>query len=220
MRDAISLLDSCAAGGLPVDEALVERQLGLSSCEVLLRMFESISRSDTAAALNVLDGVYRSSVSLSVFLEDMLIMTRDLLVAGSVSGAEPSFVMSDAESGRFRALCGSLRTESLLHAAEVLEDIYVKSGKYSENMKLIFEIALLELCSPHSVRPLPRCPTVSVVWSAGSGREHKRRRDTQTRSNRSVKKILRRNSRCRKLLRATLTLTTAIRRWISARRTM
>ena len=148
MRDAISLLDSCAAGGLPVDEALVERQLGLSSCEVLLRMFESISRSDAAAALNVLDGVYRSSVSLSVFLEDMLIMTRDLLVAGSVSGAEPSFVMSDAESGRFRALCGSLRTESLLHAAEVLEDIYVKSGKYSENMKLIFEIALLELCSP------------------------------------------------------------------------
>ncbi|HPE95867.1 MAG TPA: hypothetical protein PLT66_07375, partial [Bacillota bacterium] len=82
-----------------------------------------------------------------VFLEDMLALTRDILIAQTTSSSDHiSFVFTPEEKLRFEALTHSVTSSKLLKYASVIEDIYYKTGKYSENIKLTFEITLIELC--------------------------------------------------------------------------
>lgn len=151
MRDAISMLESCIASSEnnSVTKEAVERQLGISDCQQLLDMFEALSTSDISTSLSVLNQVHYSSKNLLVFLEDMLLFTRDLIIASGIGKYNNvSFFFSKDEMERFINLSKTISKERLIYFSNVLEEVFYKTSRHSQNARIMIEIALVKLGDP------------------------------------------------------------------------
>lgn len=151
MRDAISMLESCIASSESnsVTKEAVERQLGISDCQQLLDMFEALSKSDISTSLSILNQVHYSSKNLLVFLEDMILLTRDLIIAAGIGKYENvSFFFSKDEIERFKKLSRTISKERLIYFSSVLEDVFYKTSRHSQNARIMIEIALVKLGDP------------------------------------------------------------------------
>ena len=148
MRDAISMLESCIASSETnvVTKEAVERQLGISDCQQVLSIFEALAKSDISTSLSILNQVHYSSKNLLVFLEDMILLTRDLIIANGVGKYDNvSFFFTGDELDRFIKLSKLISQEKLLYFSSVLEDVFYKTSKHSQNARIMIEIALVKL---------------------------------------------------------------------------
>lgn len=151
MRDAISMLESCIASAERniVTKDAVERQLGISDCQQILDMFESLSKSDISTSLSILNQVHYSSKNLLVFLEDMILLTRDLIIASGIGKYDNvSFFFTKDEMNRFVNLSKTISVERLMYFSSVLEDVFYKTSRHSQNARIMIEIALVKLGDP------------------------------------------------------------------------
>ena len=82
LRDALSLLESCAAaaGSGPIDAEAVRRQLGISDDGSAAALLCAILDKDLPASLKTVDEIHRQSKNVQVFLEDVLELLRYLLI--------------------------------------------------------------------------------------------------------------------------------------------
>ena len=151
MRDAISMLESCIASAESniVTKEAVERQLGISDCQQILDMFEALSKSDISTSLSILNQVHYSSKNLLVFLEDMILLTRDLIIASGIGKYDNiSFFFTKDEMDRFVKLTKTISKERLMYFSSVLEDVFYKTSRHSQNARIMIEIALVKLGDP------------------------------------------------------------------------
>jgi DNA polymerase-3 subunit gamma/tau len=80
MRDALSLLDQCAASGEEVTEALVRGAMGLSSRDETAELFRAVANRDAQGAFRALDVMYRAGKSVSALFDELAQTARDALV--------------------------------------------------------------------------------------------------------------------------------------------
>lgn len=81
-RDAISMLDQCAAArrDATLDEAAILDELGLAGADDTLSIFSSAARGDVASALATLDKLYSAGKDMSAFLGELASVVRDELI--------------------------------------------------------------------------------------------------------------------------------------------
>lgn len=152
MRDGLSILEACTAGvgseNAITAEAIRDR-LGIADADRLLEFYRAIAGQQIPEALAVLDDVHRSSKDISVFLEDLSVLARDLLVLRQLAGAD-----RPSGSFRFRAEAASLleahasffTAEALFYICSVLDDTQSRMTRYSTDKKLLMEFAAIRLC--------------------------------------------------------------------------
>ena len=81
LRDALSLLESCAAaaGSGPLDAAAVRRQLGVSDDGSAAALLGALLEKDLPAALRTVDELHRQSKNIQVFIEDVLELLLEIV---------------------------------------------------------------------------------------------------------------------------------------------
>ena len=145
LRDALSLLDQCAAAGGTIDSAAVLDALGLAGNLQTAQLMDCVLRRDTKAALLLLHRLYGSGKDVGAVLGELSALARDLLISetapeggaalltGGYDGQTMDSLLRQADSARLIAICTTLQ-----HTAA---DMNV-----SVNRRTDAELCLLKLC--------------------------------------------------------------------------
>ena len=145
LRDALSLLDQCAAAGGTIDSAAVLDALGLAGNLQTAQLMDCVLRRDTKAALLLLHRLYGGGKDVGAVLGELSALARDLLIsktapeggAALLTGGYYSQTMDgllrQADSARLSAICTTLQRA----AADM---------NVSVNRRTDAELCLLKLC--------------------------------------------------------------------------
>ena len=145
LRDALSLLDQCAAAGGTIDSAAVLDALGLAGNLQTAQLMDCVLRRDTKAALLLLHRLYGSGKDVGAVLGELSALARDLLISktapeggaalltGGYDGQTMDGLLRQADSARLIAICTTLQRA----AADM---------NVSVNRRTDAELCLLKLC--------------------------------------------------------------------------
>lgn len=145
LRDALSLLDQCAASGGLVDSAAVMEVLGLAGNLQTAQLLENILRRDAQAALLLLDRLYQSGKDVGAVLGELSVLVRDMLLRRTAPEGGAALLSGGYDSVTLDRLGGEISAGRLLYLATTLQkataDLY-----YSTNRRTDAELCLLRLC--------------------------------------------------------------------------
>ncbi len=145
LRDALSLLDQCAAAGGTVDGAAVLEVLGLAGNLQTAQLMERILARDARAALLLLNQLYADGKDVGAVLGELSTLTRDLLLRRTAPEGGAALLSGGYDSAALDRLGRDVPASRFLYLASTLQkaaaDLY-----YSANRRTDAELCLLRLC--------------------------------------------------------------------------
>lgn len=147
MRDAVSMLDQCAASGVEITLPHVLLVMGLCGENELLSLAEAIVQNNVSSALGQLSELYDQSASMSNVCSSLLELFRKLMICKAVE--DPSSILQcDAELIRkIQALGRNLSLERVLYCLTRLEEV-LSALPRSFSPRAMVEMCLFSLCDP------------------------------------------------------------------------
>lgn len=147
LRDALSLLDQCAAPGGKIDLDVVSKAAGLSDRAYIYEMSGAVSKNDSAAALQLIDRLYTSSKDVGRLCEELISHFRSLMIIKSVKDAQSILNCTESELQKLRKAAEGFSAESLLHILESLQDT-LERLHHSSSRRVELEMSVMRICSP------------------------------------------------------------------------
>lgn len=146
MRDALSLLDQCFSTDSHVTEETVRSCAGISGTQHLFGIAAAVLKKDSAAALEVLDGLVQRSKSPTRLIEELISHYRTLMLLKA--GADRNVLrMTDDEERQYRQQADEYTLEMILRALSLLNEAFSGMSR-SRNETLSCEMCLIKLCTP------------------------------------------------------------------------
>ena len=145
LRDALSLLDQCAAVGGTVDSRAVLDALGLAGNLQTARLLEHTLSRDAQAALLQLDQLYQGGKDVGAILGELSTLVRDLLLRKTAPEGGEALLSGGYDEATLDRLGKGVSSARLIYLATTLQkaaaDLY-----YSANRRTDAELCLLRLC--------------------------------------------------------------------------
>lgn len=151
MRDALSLLDRCAAYtmGEEISYDSVLKAIGAVDTDIFSRLFRSILDADTISAVKRLDDVIMGGGVISTFITDFLGYLRNLLLLSASADQDISDILESTEENVKR-----MKEEAALTDTRTLS-MYIRSLsvllselKNTNQQRTVAEVALIKLTRP------------------------------------------------------------------------
>lgn len=146
MRDALSILDLCAAGREIVDEDTVADICSMAGDEYLFKFADYIKAHDTENALLLIDSVHNSSVDMSRLISELIRHMRDLMIVKTVKNGTPPIVCSKKRLENLKIQSESFTVNEIVATLEILKEAQERSAV--ENSRTTAEMAIIRLCNP------------------------------------------------------------------------
>ena len=147
MRDALSLLDQCVAGGPDVTVASVSQTLGLVGRSYLYDLSACVRGQDGGGALALIDRLHNASVDMERLCVEWIEFYRHLLIARTVKEPAALIVAPPEEIARLRQEAAQYTPAALLQALTLLQQTLDRlRGGVSRRVEM--EMAALRLCTP------------------------------------------------------------------------
>ncbi len=99
MRDALSILDTCAGVTNQVDADVVRRMAGVTDKSYLFDLAGAVARQDAAGALRLVAELREKSIDIKRLCDEMILHYRNLLLAGMSGGQGLLVGVSPKKSG-------------------------------------------------------------------------------------------------------------------------
>ena len=147
MRDALSLLDVCAADTDDVTLETVVRAAGLTGSAHLLSLTDSILSGDTAGMLSKLAGLRQKSIEPQRLCEQLCGHYRNLMLVKTLEKPDALLDCLPSELPNLRAQVRSITLSDLLHSLSVLQETAARIAK-SPMKHAELELSLVTLCEP------------------------------------------------------------------------
>ena len=147
MRDALSLLDQCAATAEAIDLDAVSRAAGIAGRQTTYELCEAILAHDPGRAVELCGEMYAKACDLERMNTELLEHFRNLMLIKTVRRPEEYIICLPDELEALRETAEKLRLSDVLHAMEVLEDATGRLAR-TDLKRLEFEMTLLRLCDP------------------------------------------------------------------------
>ena len=145
LRDALSLLDQCAAVGGTVDSAAVLDVLGLAGNVQTAQLMDCILRRDAKAALLLLNQLYAGGKDMGAVLNELATLTRDLLLRKTAPEGGAALLSGGFDSRTLDSLDQKSSSTRLLYLASALQTAGGDLQR-SANRRTDAELCLLRLC--------------------------------------------------------------------------
>ena len=145
LRDALSLLDQCAAAGGTVNSAAVLEVLGLAGNLQTAQLMERVLRRDAAGALTLLGQLYEGGKDMGAVLGELSTLTRDLLLRKTAPEGGAALLSGGYDGRTLDALEGDASSTRLLFLASTLQAATADLQR-SANRRTDAELCLLRLC--------------------------------------------------------------------------
>ncbi len=170
LRDALSLLDTCASLDGNVDEEVVKRLAGVTDREYLFDLAGCIKNRDITGALGIISELYNNSMDPVRLLPELIRHYRNLLMVrvGKVTLNDCSSAMQK----RYEDESGDYSETEILDCLDVLSDASDRMSR-SLDREITLELAVIALAGGRSGtrRPSPTAGSAStaVRRERGSG---------------------------------------------------
>ncbi len=146
MRDALSILDLCAAADTNITEQTVAEVCGMAGRDWLYRLCDHIRERDTEAAIMLLDKLYSSSVDMVRLLHELISHYRNLMIMKTVSIEKKPIVCSAAEREQLSRQARLYELKDIIFALDLLQQTLPRMK--NSNRRCEMELAVIKLCSP------------------------------------------------------------------------
>ncbi len=151
MRDALSLLESCASKGGFITAEYVINLLGLSNREQLIELLYASAKQNTVRAIAIVNELYEKNGDISSCFFELLSLCRDTLVVKNVASPTRFLNCTDAELERLREIADSISNDTLNYFIEELKSFINSPDIFGVNKKVTAEITIIKMTSPSSV---------------------------------------------------------------------
>lgn len=153
LRDALSLLDQCAA--FYVGERLTYERvlevLGAVDTDVFSRLFRRLLSRDVRQVLQVLDELVMQGRELSQLASDFTWYLRNLLLIQNSEDTEGILDVSAENLAQLQEEAGMIGTEELIRYLRVFSDL-ANQLRYASQKRVLLEVAFIKLCRPQMER--------------------------------------------------------------------
>lgn len=143
MRDAISLLDRCAAYGETITAQLTAEAAGAAGRDYLIRLLEALHAKDTAAALAIVSELHDASKDLARLCEELILMLRDVMILKATGDGALTHCMAD-ELPALQTLASQIGMDRIMGCLELLQACRERMGR-SVNRRVELEMTLIRL---------------------------------------------------------------------------
>ena len=146
LRDALSLLDQCAAVSQEITAETVEEAVGVAGTESVFAALDAVANRDAAAALELIDKLYRQSKDMTRFADEISQQLRSLMLLKAAPNDPSLLSVMPAELERLRALADALPMPQVLFALREVRaccDRMTRAG----NRRMELEMTIIRLCS-------------------------------------------------------------------------
>ncbi len=145
MRDALSILDTCAGITDCVDESIVRRMAGVTDKSYLFELSDAIAAQDAVSALCLVAQLREKSIDIKRLCDELILHYRNLLLAGVPNGRALLVGVSPGEEQRFVESAPKYRQKDVVRAIKILCSALDKMGK-STDPQIELEVALFKMC--------------------------------------------------------------------------
>ena len=147
MRDALSLLDQCVSRSKEVTAEVVAASTGMAGSTYVYDLSDAVLRQDAAAALSLIDTLYRGSKDMERLCAEWIEHFRNLMIVKTVKNPADLIVASPAEWQQLRDAAEKQDMETILQSLSVLQETLDRlRGGVSRRVEM--EMAVLRLCRP------------------------------------------------------------------------
>ena len=146
MRDALSLLDQCAAVSDEIGTETVEEAVGVAGTESVFVILRAVAAHDAAAALERIDLLYKQSKDMTRFADEISAQLRSIMLLKTApdAAALPDCMPDDLAA--LREISGQMTLAAVLEALSAVRaccDRMTRAG----NRRMELEMTLIRLCS-------------------------------------------------------------------------
>ena len=143
MRDALSLLEACANGNVDVlTQDTVRNVLGLAGDDMIFGLLHAIAEKNVPSAIDVVSEIHRSSKDISVFIDDLSLTVRDLIIDKQLI----KFGKNTRIKKEYSHITEEFTIEQLFYISSVLEETQSRISKYAMNKRTVLEMAIIRMC--------------------------------------------------------------------------
>ena len=167
MRDALSILDTCAGVASHIDEEVVRRMAGVTDKSYLFRISDAVTAGSSSAALAQLAELRQQSVDMKRLTEELIGHYRNLMLAALPGGRELLTGVAPEEETRYLEGAQALGQAEAIRAIRMLGGALEKMTR-GNNQRIELELALFALTEPPLAAPpaeqapRPAAPTQAV----------------------------------------------------------
>lgn len=149
MRDALSLLDQCAAFyiGEPLTYDHVLEVLGAVDTEVFSRLLRQLLDMDVGKVIETVDELVMQGRDITQLAADFTWYLRNLLLVSSSEEMEEVLDMSTENLARLKEEAQMVEMGTLLHYIRVFSEL-TGQLRYAVQKRVLLEVALIKLCRP------------------------------------------------------------------------
>ena len=147
LRDALSLLDQCAARSREITADVVAEATGMVGRDYLHDIAAAVRTENGGAGLLLIDRLYNASKDMERLCAELIEYFRGLMIVKSVEKPDDLIVAPPAEIARMREEAAAFSLPAILHCMDVLQQSLERlRGGVSRRVEM--EMALLKLCTP------------------------------------------------------------------------
>ncbi len=148
MRDALSILDQCAAFGLDqLTSEKVTEIVGVADPKALFAVAAAVASADTAKALLCAHDCFQKGKEVQNFLEELTTHFRSLLICKSAENPAQLLERTAEAALRYQEQSRQFSVEQLLYMIKVLGEA-ISQAKWMSAPQVAAETALVKLCNP------------------------------------------------------------------------
>ena len=146
MRDALSMLDLCAARCTEIDEETVLSCCAVAGKEKICAIADSIADKNSAEALSKAAALWREAVDMQRLCEELITHFRNLMILKSIKNPAELIVCTTEELQTYKKQAERFNIEFIMLAIRLLGDTLTRMN--AANRRAELEMALIKLCDP------------------------------------------------------------------------
>lgn len=146
MRDALSLLDQCAAYSDEISVDIVSNAAGIAGRDYLFDILEAVFAKDAGRAIGIIDDLYAMSKDLAVLCSELITQTRNIMIIMSAENSADMVVCLPEEYERLKKLAQIADLDTVMGYITILQQCSERFSR-SSNKCIELEMCAVKLCS-------------------------------------------------------------------------
>lgn len=165
MRDALSILDTCAGVTEDVNADVVRRMAGVTDKSYLFELCGAVSEKDAAKALALVARLREKSIDIKRLCDELILHYRNLLLANVQGGVRLLVGVSEEEEQKYMEAAASVPQPMAIRAIRRLCEALDKMGKGTDP-RIELELALFSLCEDQPITVVQTPIAATPIQSA------------------------------------------------------
>lgn len=145
LRDALSLLDQCAAAGGAIDANAVLDAVGLAGNVQTAQLMSLILTRDARGALELLGKLYDGGKDVGAVLGELSTLSRELLISATAGEGGESLLSGAYDAATLRNLRAQGASARFIQLCTILQETAAQL-QFSVNRRTDAELCILKLC--------------------------------------------------------------------------